>query len=159
VKAGWTARDFVEAGWTARDFVKAGLTARDFVEAGWIARDFVEAGWTEESMESPYEKDIKAKAIKMGRGEAEGVVATIRRGLMDGSSYGTLETCGCFLGSAAKKAGKTVEQFCAERGIVKDGSSPAEEWFMAVCVGDTPENNYAAKKGVEWIEEAFAESK
>ena len=95
----------------------------------------------------------------MGRDESKYVIETLRKGLMNGSEYGTIESCGCLLGTAAKRAGKSVEDYCKLRGIKKDSASPAEQWFMAVGIGDTPENSYAAEMGSKWIKEAISEMK
>jgi hypothetical protein len=111
-----------------------------------------------ESIEATCKSDIQEKARKMGPREAAFVSQQLKLGLLDGSTYGTVKGCGCFLGSAARAAQMSVEEFCAEHGITQDGSSPAEQWFMGVLVGDCPENSYGAQKGVEWIEEVLAEA-
>jgi hypothetical protein len=92
----------------------------------------------------------------MGKEEAGFVLRQIKFGLLKGDSYGTLKSCGCFLGSAAKNAGLTVEAYCKKTGIKQNGDSPAELWFLAINIGDVPENNYASKKAAEWIEEVLA---
>jgi hypothetical protein len=103
------------------------------------------------------EKDIKSKAKLMGREESAFVLTTLQSGLLDGSSYGSSKSCGCFLGTAARKAGLSVELFCEKFGIAKSRFSPAESWFVRVLVGDTPYNNYSAKMAAKWIEEAISE--
>ncbi|MFZ1005313.1 MAG: hypothetical protein WAN65_00645, partial [Candidatus Sulfotelmatobacter sp.] len=138
----------------------AGWTPSALSAAGWTPSALRAAGWTPSDLEKiseSFEADIKAKAKKMGAEESAFIIETLNRGLMNGSDYGTLDSCGCFLGTAAKKAGKSVDEYCRLHKIKKDGSSPAEQWFMVVRVGDTPENNFAAEMGVKWISEAIAQ--
>ena len=134
----------------------AGWSPSAMMAAGWSPSDMRAAGWSPLGEEN-YEADIKEKATKMGKEESKFVIDTIRAGLMDGNNYGSANSCGCYLGTAAKAANLSVEEFCNLHKIVKDYRSPAEQWFMSVSVGDTPENNYAAKMGVAWIEQAIAE--
>jgi hypothetical protein len=136
----------------------AGCSASELRSAGCSASELRSAGYSLSALhEKTYEEDIKAKAKLMGIDESSFVIDTIARGLMNGREYGTVKSCGCLLGTAAKKAGQSVEAYCAARKIVKDSDSPAERWFLAVSIGDTPENNDAAKMGVKWISEAIAE--
>jgi hypothetical protein len=37
--------------------------------------------------------------------------------------------------------------------IVPDSNRPAEQWFMGINPGDTPENNEFAKVAMGWIEQ------
>ncbi len=141
--------------------IAAGWTPRDLRAAGWTPSDLRAAGWTPSDMETvelSCKEDVQAKARKMRREEAAFVIQQLRIGMMLGSDYGKVDRCGCFLGSAARAAGKSISQFCKDSGIEQDGSSPAEQWFINVRIGDTPENCYAAEKGVEWLEEVLAES-
>ncbi len=159
LSAGFTASALLSAGFSASEVRSAGFSASALRSAGFSASEVLSAGFTASEVPEKFSADIKEKARKMGREESEFVVYQLKMGLMNGSAYGSIKECGCLLGSAAKKAGMSVESYCSLRGIKKDGSSPAEQWFLAVSVGDTPENNYAAEMGVKWIEEVLAESK
>ncbi len=140
------------AGFTASALRSAGFTASALLSAGFTASEVLSAG----NPELTAKTDIQEKAKKMGVAESRFVVDQLKRGLLEGQSYGTVQSCGCFLGTAAKKAGMGVTEFCQKIGIEKSSSSPAEQWFLDVRIGDTPENSHAAKMGVEWIEEVLA---
>ncbi len=160
LSAGYSTSALRAAGYSASEVLSAGYSAPEVRAAGYSASALRSAGYSASALrdtELSSERDIKNKCKKMGREESQFVCDTLYRGLMDGRQYGSIESCGCFLGSAAKKARLSVDDFCKKLGIKKNADSPAEKWFMGVSVGDTPENNYAAKKGVEWIEEAIKE--
>ena len=159
LSAGYSASALRRAGYSASALLSASYSASDLLSAGYSASALRRAGYSASdvlSLETSCKEDVQAKAKKMDRDEAAFVAQQLRLGLLDGSTYGAVDSCGCFLGTAARAAGKTVSEYCQFHGIKKDGSSPAEKWFMDVSIGDTPENNYAAQKGVEWIEEVLA---
>jgi hypothetical protein len=77
--------------------------------------------------------------------EIPGLIKSIKEGKIDGSVY--LGECACLMGTIANI------KDCYVNELPKDSSSPAEQWFLMIKPGDTPENNFAAKKALEWIEE------
>jgi len=158
LSAGYSLSALLSAGYSMSALRSAGYSASALLSAGYSASALRSAGYSASDLEKKEvtaKKDIQEKAKKMGREESDFVLSAIKKGLLKGDSYGSLEKCGCFLGSAAKKAGKSVDEYCKLKGIVKNQASAAEQWFMAIDLGDTPENNYAAKKAAEWIEEVF----
>jgi uncharacterized protein YjbI with pentapeptide repeats len=84
------------------------------------------------------------------------LIAALRAGAVDGSTYGDGKTCACLVG--------TLARFQREGGEGRDHSSdrPAERWFMMIRVGDVPGKTaedgketgggFAARKALEWAE-------
>ena len=92
--------------------------------------------------------------------EARGVLAALEGGKVDGSTYEG--ACACLVGTIANIRGCDYHDL----GIKPDGSRPAEQFFMQIKAGDTPETNPAAKMAFDWIagwiasmESAFGASK
>ena len=92
--------------------------------------------------------------------EARGVLAALEGGKVDGSTYEG--ACACLVGTIANIRGCNYHDL----GIKPDGSRPAEQFFMQIKAGDTPETNPAAKMAFDWIagwiasmESAFGASK
>jgi uncharacterized protein YjbI with pentapeptide repeats len=79
--------------------------------------------------------------------EVPGLLAALREGRVDGSSY--TGECACLVGTmrnVAHTRGVSVE-------IPERPSRPAERWFLGISEGDTPESNPMAKFAEGWIEE------
>ena len=84
------------------------------------------------------------------------LIAALKHGAVDGSTYGDGKSCACLVG--------TLARFKGEGGEELDHSSdrPAERWFMMIRVGDTPGKlgddgketggGFAARKALEWAE-------
>lgn len=80
------------------------------------------------------------------RDEAAGVVAALRAGKVDGSTYSG--DCACLVGTIANIRGVTVD------ALDKGPSRPAEQWFAMIRAGDKPGDDtgggFAAQKALEW---------
>jgi len=83
--------------------------------------------------------------------EVPALAAALREGRVDGSVYGG--ECACLVGTLAKARGTSVSGLA---GIIPDSSRPAEEFFMSIKKGDTPESNPACKIALGWVEEFIA---
>jgi hypothetical protein len=89
--------------------------------------------------------DILLRAPK----EVPGLLTSLRAGKVDGSVYEG--ECACLVGTIANVRGVNYHDLGA--GIEPDSGRPAEQWFMSIRKGDTPENSSVAKITEEWIEE------
>jgi hypothetical protein len=128
INSGWTPTDLINSGWTPTDLINSGWTPTALINSGWTPTALINSGWTPTALsEENHEADIKKKSIAMGKRESQFVIDTLRAGLMNGSDYGSVKSCGCFLGTAAKLAELTVKDFCKLHDIKKDSSSPAEQ--------------------------------
>jgi hypothetical protein len=80
--------------------------------------------------------------------EVEGLLKSLKEGRVDGSTYEG--DCACLVGTIANVRGCDVEKM---EGLKPNASRPAEQWFMQIKRGDTPESNKAAKLAYDWISE------
>ena len=60
------------------------------------------------------------------------LIAALRAGAVDGSTYGDGKSCACLVGTLARYNGEEG------RGRDHGSSRPAERWFMMIKPGDTP---------------------
>lgn len=78
--------------------------------------------------------------------------AALVAGRVDGSVY--QGECACLVGTIANA------RHCAYdalgNGITPDSSRPAEQWFMAIRRGDTPESSPVVALTVTWVDEFVA---
>jgi Pentapeptide repeats (8 copies) len=81
--------------------------------------------------------------------EAAGVRAALVAGRVDGSVYEG--ECACLVGTIGKVRGVAFDEL--GNGIKPDSARPAEQWFMSINRGDTPENSQVVAITVEWIDE------
>jgi uncharacterized protein YjbI with pentapeptide repeats len=91
--------------------------------------------------------DVILRAIP----EVPGLLAALREGRVDGSTY--TGDCACLVGTIANVRGSDVKS--AEFSF-KDSYRPAERWFLAIRKGDTPNTNPVSKITEEWILEFMA---
>ena len=80
--------------------------------------------------------------------EAQHLIAKLKSGEVDGSTYGKGNECACLVGTLAAAHGKPGED------LDHNADRPAERWFMMIRPGAKPENEtgggFAAKKALEW---------
>ena len=80
--------------------------------------------------------------------EVRFLIAALRAGAVDGSTYGDGAQCACLVGTLARLHG--------DSGEARDHSAsrPAERWFMMISPGDRPKNDtgggFAAKMALQW---------
>jgi hypothetical protein len=84
--------------------------------------------------------------------EIAGVRSALVEGRIDGSAYSG--ECACLVGTIGNVRG--VVHTALGNGLKPDVDRPAEQWFMSICKGDTPETNQASKFAVEWLDELVA---
>jgi hypothetical protein len=80
--------------------------------------------------------------------EVRGVIAALKAGKVDGSTY--TGECSCLVGTIAKAQGCEVDDI---KTIKPSPSRYAEVWFAGIKRGDTPESNPLAAQAVAWAEE------
>ena len=95
----------------------------------------------------PFRDDVWA-VLSCAPAEAAGVLAALRAGRVDGSAYAG--DCACLVGTIANVRGCGYD---ALPQLTPDVSRPAEQWFLQIHEGDTPETNPAAALAAQWIEE------
>ena len=80
-------------------------------------------------------------------------IAGLRRHLINGEVDGSCYEgeCACLLGTIANVRYCSYQEI--GNGISPDNSRPAEQWFMSIKKGDTPENNNVSKITIEWLDE------
>ena len=77
--------------------------------------------------------------------EVPGLIAALKAGTVEGSSYEG--DCACLVGTIAKVRGCGYKAL----GTLKpDSSRMAEQWFLGIHKGDTPETSKAAKLAHDW---------
>jgi len=86
------------------------------------------------------------------RHEVPGVIAALKDGRVDGSTY--TGECACLVGTIANVRGADVYD---DALFERDASRPAERWFAMIRKGDKPGDDtgggFAAQKALEWAEE------
>jgi hypothetical protein len=80
--------------------------------------------------------------------EAQGVLDALRAGTVDGTVYEG--QCACLVGTIAKVRGCDVDT------LEQDSSRPAEQWFMQILPGMTPETAPVVQQTAEWVEQWIA---
>jgi hypothetical protein len=81
--------------------------------------------------------------------EIAGVRAALVEGRVDGSTYSG--ECACLVGTIGNV--RKVNYAELGNGLNPDSGRPAEQWFMGIRKGDTPETNQQSKLAVEWLDE------
>lgn len=98
--------------------------------------------------------EIKADlfaVLEMAKPEIPGLRLALVEGRIDGDFYSG--ECACLKGTIANIRGCDVNHM---EGITLNCNLPAEQWFLHIEEGDTPENNEYSALAVQWIDEFVA---
>jgi hypothetical protein len=111
----------------------------------------------------PFKADLWATILTLRAipVEMRHLVAKLRAGKVDGSTYGSTETeCACLVGTLAQPRGVDGD------ALDHNSDRPAERWFMMISPGDVPGKTgddgketggaFAARKALEWTLELAA---
>jgi uncharacterized protein YjbI with pentapeptide repeats len=86
--------------------------------------------------------------------EVPGLLAAIREGRMNGSTYSG--ECACLVGTIANvrgcPVGRGARPSAFDLGVRIDSHSPAEIWFLGIKQGDTPETSQISSLTAAWVE-------
>jgi hypothetical protein len=77
--------------------------------------------------------------------EVAGLADALRQGRVNGSVYSG--ECACLLGTLANVRGCAVDGL----GIPADSSRPAEQWFLRISVGQTPNSSIECALAFAWV--------
>jgi hypothetical protein len=81
-------------------------------------------------------------------GEVSGLIAALKEGRVDGSTY--TGDCACLVGTIANVKHCRYDKI---PNLVPNGDRPAERFFLSIRKGDTPKNNAASGLALQWAEE------
>jgi hypothetical protein len=141
-----------EANLTGANLSEANLSGADLSEAYLTVANLTGANLSEAILE-PIKKDFLS-AILYLPGEIPFLRQALVDGRVDGSTYEG--ECACLAGTMAHATGLNWEEFQEEHLMPIGSGSPRERWFLAICQGDTPENNPVVAITLGWIDEALA---
>jgi hypothetical protein len=95
-----------------------------------------------------YFRDDVWAVLSSAPAEASAVLDALRAGRVDGSTY--QGACACLVGTIANARHCAYDAIPA---LIPNSNRPAEQWFMQIHKGDTPETNPAASRAAEWVEQ------
>ena len=99
----------------------------------------------------PFKADLWLTLTQF-RAEVPGIIAALREGRVNGSTYSG--ECACLIGTVSNVRG------CDVSLLDKNDSRPAERWFLMIKEGDKPSTDsaggFASKTALEWCLEYAA---
>jgi hypothetical protein len=144
-----TGADLTRAVLRGADLTGAVLTDADLTGADLTDADLTGAVLTRAVLTDADLRSFKADlwmTLTQNRAEVPGLIAALRDGRVDGSTYEG--ECACLVGTIAKT--KAVSYSALEH----DPSNPAERWFSMIKAGDKPGDTtgggFAAQKALDW---------
>jgi hypothetical protein len=151
--ANLSAADLRDANLSAADLRAADLSAADLRDANLSAADLRAANLRDANLSAADLRAIKVDFFDVllrasSNGEVPGLIAALKEGRVDGSTY--TGTCACLVGTIANVKDCEYTQI---PNLMPDSNRPAERFFLNIDEGDTPETNKCAKIAVEWAEE------
>ena len=97
-----------------------------------------------------FKNDLWAILLRVPH-EINGLVLALEAGRVDGSVYEG--ECACLVGTIANVRGCKYSEI---PGLEPNSGRPAEQWFMGIRKGDTPDKSAVVKLTMSWIEEFVA---
>ena len=144
-----TDADLTGADLTGADLTRADLTRADLTDAVLTDADLTDADLTRADLTGADLRSFKADlwmTLTQNRAEVPALVAALREGRVDGSTYSG--ECACLVGTIANA--KAVNY----ADLVHNPDHPAERWFAMIKQSDRPGDEtgggVAAKLALEW---------
>ena len=143
---------------TTEERQQSGLAMRDALEAAsksdanLSGANLSGANLRDANLSGAYLSGFKADLFDVllrAPNEVAGVRAALIDGRVDGSVY--QGECACLVGTIGNLRGVSYDALGA--GIAPDSGRPAEQWFMSISKGDTPETSGVVAITVEWLDE------
>jgi hypothetical protein len=132
---------------TRADLTRANLTDADLTRADLTRADLTDARINRLSLAR---LDFFA-VLDVAPASAEALLVALRAGKIDGLTY--TGECSCLLGTIARTSGQDVDDL---PGLPQNSSRPAEQWFVQIRPGHTPEISAVAALTEVWILEWMA---
>jgi hypothetical protein len=129
----------------------ADLAGANLAGASLAGASLADANLAPETLR-PFKADLWLTLSMIGGPmEAQHLIAKLRAGGVNGSTYGKGNECACLVGTIAAANGKGGET------MDHNADRPAERWFTMIRPGDKPENEtgggFAAKMALQWAVE------
>ena len=129
---------------------RADLSRADLSRANLSRADLSGANLSAEALRA-FKADhwLTLSELGCGASDAAHLIAKLRAGQIDGSTYGNGSAeCACLVGTIAH--GRQLHG----EALDHDANRPAERWFMMISAGDKPGDEsgggFAAQKALEW---------
>ena len=136
-----TGADLTDAVLTGADLTGADLTGAELTGADLTGADLTGAVLT------PIRDDLWA-VLSGAPAEAAGLLAALREGRVEGSTYEG--ACACLVGTLANVRGCGYKDLVT---VTPNSSRPIERFFLAINQGDTPETSQFSKLAAEWTQD------
>ncbi len=149
--------DLAGAGLAGADLAGANLARANLADAYLAGADLAGADLARANLADAYLAGANLRSFKAdmwmtltqaGAPHVIDLIAKLRAGEVDGSTYGEENGCACLVGTL-EKHGAT--------GVDRGASNPAERWFAPIKPGDVPngegEGPFRARLAIEWAEE------
>jgi uncharacterized protein YjbI with pentapeptide repeats len=140
--------DLSDADLSGADLSGADLSGADLRDADLRDADLSDADLSDADLSDIRVDFFDVLLRATSNGELPGLIAALKEGRVDGSQYEG--ACACLIGTIANVKHC---KYNAIPNLTPDASRPAEQFFVNIRKGDTPETNQCAKLAVEWAEE------
>ena len=162
----FTRSSFTRSSFTDSSFTRSSFTRSSFTDSSFTRSSFTDSSFTRSRFDNDTIKNIReAGQLKMfndyrndlwaillyAQNEIPALIVALNSGNVDGSTYSG--SCACLVGTIANARHCDYESLIT---IKPDSNRPAEQWFMQINSGDTPDKSEVAKLTIEWVEEFAA---
>ncbi|MFB9772039.1 pentapeptide repeat-containing protein [Sphingomonas yabuuchiae] len=152
----YLSRAYLSGADLSRAYLSGAYLSRAYLSGAYLSGAYLSGADLPEEALRPFKADLFLTLSTLAAGplEAQHLVAKLRAGQVDGSTYGNSGTeCACLVGTIAQPRGVSGE------ALDHNSDRPAERWFMMITPGDAAgaqvdgketDGGYAARKALEW---------
>ncbi len=139
--------DLSDADLTGADLGVADLSGADLSGADLRGANLSGADLSGSNFDRSFFRDDLWAVLSSQPSEAISVLKALEEGRVNGSTY--TGSCACLVGTIANSL--DIDYHDLEH-INPDSTRPAEQWFLQIKKGDTPENSEPCRLAAEWTE-------